>query len=256
MVRGYCYRISHKVARMKMEEQELASSRLKGKFEGAGKSHVHQAGSIQEFLQRRPGEHIKREQDERQFQQWEDQLQDFLKTVESPQSGWGAPLTPEETSPWDDTKAFLASFEEVAEACRWPREEWVTRLLPALSGEAEQAFSRLDPRDREDYGKVKAALLRGDAMRRERMRQYFRCFRYQEAEGPRGAYSRLWELCHGWLRVEKHTKEQILELLVLEQLLTILPQEMQSWVRERGPETGVQAVALAEDFLLKQQEQE
>ncbi|XP_060094043.1 zinc finger and SCAN domain-containing protein 31-like [Heteronotia binoei] len=257
MVRGYCYRISQKVVRMKTEEQELASCMLKEKFEGAGISpHVLQAGSIQECLQRRPEEQIKREQDARQFQQWEDQWQEFLKTMESPQSSWGAPPAPEETSPWDDTKAFLVSFEEVAEACHWPREEWVTRLLPALSGEAEQAFSRLDPRDREDYGKLKAAILREDAMRRERMRQYFRCFCYQEAEGPRGTYSRLWELCHSWLRIEKLTKEQILELLVLEQLLAILPQEMQSWVRERGPETCAQAVALAEDFLLKQQDQQ
>lgn len=57
----------------------------------------------------------------------------------------------------------------------------------------------------------------------ESSRRLFRRFRYQEAAGPREALQRLWELCRGWLRLERHTKEQILELLVLEQFLAILP---------------------------------
>ncbi|XP_044308882.1 zinc finger and SCAN domain-containing protein 12-like [Varanus komodoensis] len=166
------------------------------------------------------------------------------------------PQLPEEPTPWDDAKAFLASFEQVAKACRWPREEWAARLQPALTGEAKKIFRGLEAGDREDYGKVKAAILLGDANSREKNRQCFRCFCYQEAEGPRRACSRLRELCQGWLKPEQQSKEQILELLILEQFLAILPPETQSWVRERGPETCSQAVALAEDFLLRLQEAE
>ncbi|XP_062978685.1 zinc finger protein 24-like isoform X2 [Elgaria multicarinata webbii] len=215
---------------------------------------ILQEKSIREFLQRKPGEEIKQEPCEGQIQRWEVQWQEFLKTVESPQSGLGAPSMPDEPTPWDDAKAFLASFEQVAEACRWPKEEWVTRLLPALSGEAKQAFSSLEGRDRKDYGKVKAAILQGDAISREKQRQHFRHFRYHEAEGPRGVYNRLQELCRRWLKVERHSKEQILELLILEQFLTVLPPEIQGWVRERGPGSCAQAVALAEDFLWMQRE--
>uniref|UniRef100_A0A670HRE0 SCAN box domain-containing protein n=1 Tax=Podarcis muralis TaxID=64176 RepID=A0A670HRE0_PODMU len=95
-----------------------------------------------------------------------------------------------------------------------------------------------------------------DAMKREKNRQRFRRFCYQEAEEPRGAYRRLQELCRRWLRFERHSKEQILELLILEQFLAILPPEIQGWVRECGPETCCQAVTLAEDFLLRQREAE
>ncbi|XP_023597164.1 zinc finger protein with KRAB and SCAN domains 4-like isoform X3 [Trichechus manatus latirostris] len=80
----------------------------------------------------------------------------------------------------------------------------------------------------------------------ERSRQRFRSFRYPEAAGPREALSRLQELCRQWLRPEMHSKEQILELLVLEQFLTILPGALQSWVQEQHPESREEAVVLLE----------
>lgn len=58
----------------------------------------------------------------------------------------------------------------------------------------------------------------------ETFRQRFRQFRYQDAAGPREAFRQLRELSRQWLRPDIRTKEQIVEMLVQEQLLAIMPE--------------------------------
>lgn len=58
----------------------------------------------------------------------------------------------------------------------------------------------------------------------ETFRQRFRQFRYRDAAGPREAFRQLRELSRQWLRPDVRTKEQIVEMLVQEQLLAILPE--------------------------------
>uniref|UniRef100_A0A8C9UW11 Zinc finger with KRAB and SCAN domains 4 n=1 Tax=Spermophilus dauricus TaxID=99837 RepID=A0A8C9UW11_SPEDA len=84
--------------------------------------------------------------------------------------------------------------------------------------------------EKEEFASVTEESAPGSlAWGKECSRQRFRAFRYPEASGPREALSRLRELCRQWLRPEMHSKEQILELLVLEQFLTILPGDLQNW---------------------------
>lgn len=61
----------------------------------------------------------------------------------------------------------------------------------------------------------------------------------EAAGGPQGALGRLRELCRRWLRPEVHTKEQ---------MLTMLPREIQAWLQEHRPESSEEAAALVEDL--------
>ncbi|XP_034275502.1 zinc finger and SCAN domain-containing protein 12-like [Pantherophis guttatus] len=150
----------------------------------------------------------------------------------------------------DDIEDYLEGFESVAYTNRWPRAEWVAKLKPYLSRKALLACSILEPNIANDYDIVKERILNQYGITTEMQRQCFRQFRYQEAMGPRETCQILQALGRRWLKPERHTKEQILELLILEQFLIILPPEMQDWVRGCCPETCAQVVDLVESFQL------
>ncbi|VCX10147.1 unnamed protein product, partial [Gulo gulo] len=104
-------------------------------------------------------------------------------------------------------------------------------LLPHTSEESDSAL-RVKMEEEEQTSDLDSHLPWSSRCSPETFRRWFRQFGYQESPGPREALSQLRELCHQWLRPEVNTKEQILELLVLEQFLAILPDELQAWLRE------------------------
>lgn len=181
---------------------------------------------------------IKQEPEEELQQCWGGQWQEILKAGEPQTSMWRPPSHAENT----DAGHEMSSGGSEAPC--------------SPSRDPSQDGNNLGGGGREKYGKMKEETLEEDTINLEIRRQRFRQFGYGEARGPRGVCTRLRELCHEWLKPEIHTKDQILELLILEQFLTVLPQETQRWVMECGPETCAQAVDLAEDFLVRLQEAE
>ncbi|XP_072824487.1 zinc finger imprinted 2 [Vicugna pacos] len=79
--------------------------------------------------------------------------------------------------------------------------------------------------------------------------QTFRHFQYQSVAGPHQALSQIQELCWQWLQPEIHTKEQMMEQLVLEQFLNTLPKEVQTWVRLRQPKSSKEAGNLVANLI-------
>uniref|UniRef100_A0A8D2CYQ7 Zinc finger protein 307 n=1 Tax=Sciurus vulgaris TaxID=55149 RepID=A0A8D2CYQ7_SCIVU len=131
------------------------------------------------------------------------------------------------------------------------REEREKAALDAHSAEDQRGILTVKV-EKEEFAWATEERAPGSPARgKECSRQRFRAFRYREVAGPREALSRLRDLCRQWLRPEMHSKEQILELLVLEQFLTILPGDLQNWVREQHPESGEEVVVLLE-YLEKQ----
>ncbi|XP_004438196.2 PREDICTED: zinc finger and SCAN domain-containing protein 10 [Ceratotherium simum simum] len=111
---------------------------------------------------------------------------------------------------------------------------WEQEQLGAVKLEEEEAVGQEGPRRPEARHRPEVA------------HQLFRCFQYQEDMGPRASLNRLRELCSHWLRPELHTKKQILELLVLEQFLSVLPPHLLARLQGQQLRDGEEVVLLLE----------
>uniref|UniRef100_F7C2C9 Uncharacterized protein n=1 Tax=Ornithorhynchus anatinus TaxID=9258 RepID=F7C2C9_ORNAN len=76
----------------------------------------------------------------------------------------------------------------------------------------------------------------------------FENFADQEASEPREILEHQLRLCHGWSRADWLTKEQILERLVMDRFLALLPWETQARVRQTRLGSVEEAVTLLEDL--------
>ena len=77
----------------------------------------------------------------------------------------------------------------------------------------------------------------------------FRTFSSSEESDPFEDLRRLRELCHLWLRSDLHTKEQMMDRLVLEQFMICMPLECQVLLKE----SEVQSCKALEDVLRNKQ---
>ncbi|XP_044308903.1 zinc finger and SCAN domain-containing protein 2-like isoform X2 [Varanus komodoensis] len=221
---------------MRTKKEVTTGLQCEGFLEDSEDLRMTPNGVARECLQQARLRGVKLEPEEGQLQLWEAQWQDFLKVAESSCSVWGnKPPAEAKTSP---VPSAVPQGPGLEGASRLFREEALAASRTPKAGDR----------------KAREAVLSNGSTEAEIQRRRFRGFCYQEAEGPREACSQLRELCHQWLKPERRTKEQIVELVALEQFLAILPAEIQRWVRGHRTESCSLAVALAEDFLLRQRE--
>ncbi|XP_055463321.1 neurotrophin receptor-interacting factor homolog [Psammomys obesus] len=126
----------------------------------------------------------------------------------------------------------------------------VLTLNKDVAGPRNALIQSLYPEHGEDLspGKLKTAQQASKHLADpETAHQKFRHFQYEESADPHKAVSQLRELCHQWLQPNTRSKKQILELLVLEQFLSALPEKFRVWVESQHPEDCQAAVALLEN---------
>lgn len=206
---------------------------------------VIQVGTIGEFLGWMAPQEMIQGSEEGLAQRWEAQWQEVLKAIQPLSPGFGTQHQ-SKPFPWD-------SYESVANTSQWSNGEGVPQFLVVNHGDFPPPI--LYGPEPEENRPMKDVDVDEEALLTEAKRQRFRQYSYQEAEGPQEVCKRLRECCCQWLMPEKHSKEQILEQVILEQFLAVLPPGMQGWVRDQCPQACSQAVGLAEEFLRSQQQE-
>ena len=148
----------------------------------------------------------------------------------------------------DDIESYLTTFERIMAANEVSRERWSFQLAPHLTGKAQQAYAALPPEDAKTYDMVKEAILRRYDINEETYRQRFRKLRPKEGEPPQELITRLKDLATRWAR-ESKSREELLDLIVREQFLAILPEDARIAVIERQPKDSEEAGRVAGAYL-------
>ncbi|KAJ1212349.1 hypothetical protein NDU88_000013 [Pleurodeles waltl] len=150
-------------------------------------------------------------------------------------------------NPGDDPEAFLRKFECVAENAQWPKEEWASRLAPLLSGEALAIYQALSYYSAKDYEQVKGSLLDHLDRSEESYRKKFRSLAF--TSGPQRVACQLRDLGRRWLKPELRSAAEIVELIVVEQFICVLPEVAGEWLSHHQVQSLDLAVQLIEGFL-------
>nr|XP_056702151.1 zinc finger protein with KRAB and SCAN domains 7-like [Euleptes europaea] len=99
----------------------------------------------------------------------------------------------------------------------------------------------------------KEAILSPLLSREEARSQSFHAGAIPSGDTPRETLSRLSLAARQWLRPQEYSKEQIVDLVILEQFLFVLPTDMGAWVRAKEPDSSKEAAQLAEAYLQEQE---
>lgn len=149
----------------------------------------------------------------------------------------------------DDPEAFLSTFESAATRALWPKEQWAMRVAPFLSEEAYAIYQSLPFYTAEDYDQLKEALLDHTSMIEETYRKKFRSVAFTAGSKPSMVAHRLQDLGRRWLKPEIRSPDDILERIIIEQFIKILPVQAGEWLTQQHVRTLDRAVQLVEGYL-------
>ncbi|XP_069089406.1 uncharacterized protein [Pleurodeles waltl] len=151
-----------------------------------------------------------------------------------------------------DLEAFLSAFERVAVESLWPRKDWPRHLAPLFSGHLRAMVQTLPPHISEDYDEFKDAILEHVGVSEDRYRKEFRSLTFTAGERPQAVAHKLSTLGRKWLKPGVRSPDEIVELIIVEQFIQILPDGAGEWLSHRPVSSLEATVQLLEEYFMRE----
>ena len=151
-----------------------------------------------------------------------------------------------------DVNMYLRAFEHIAEANGWPKSRWALHLAPQLSGKALAAYTALPSKEAMHYVCVKQAILDRYEVSAQFYRLKFRNSVRKNNENVRELVNNLFHHFIGWLKfaeVDINDPKAIVELMIMDQALRKLPQDLSTYLKDKGPASCQQLATLADAYV-------
>lgn len=148
----------------------------------------------------------------------------------------------------DDIEVYISTFERIAQANKWHKDSWATRLASLLTGRAREAYVRMDADKTLDYNALTKAIYSRYDLTPDTYRRQFRSCRKSPDETFFEWGLRAKKLFQRWMGEAMNDPQQMMELMVMEHILNNATPELQVWLREHEPETVEQLTRLAETY--------
>ena len=147
----------------------------------------------------------------------------------------------------DNIKAFLTTFERAVEVHGVDRDKCAAILAPQLTGKACLAYTAMTDADAKDYDRVKAAIFQQYDINEEMYHRRFCAIKPLENKTPVELAIRVKDLAKKWLK-DCGNRAAVVDIVVKEQFIEVLPEEVRAWVKERKSRTTQEAGRLVEEY--------
>lgn len=145
----------------------------------------------------------------------------------------------------DDIEAYLTTFEHLMTVDSIDLATWAIRQALQLAGRAQQAYAAMREFEATDYDKMKEAILRHYNISQQTYRQRFRCVQ-RKGESYAEFIIRLEDLLQKSMKGCKEVRD-VLGRVLVEQLLSTMPEDLRIWVSERQLTNGLTVGELADN---------
>ncbi|KAK3883876.1 hypothetical protein Pcinc_011822 [Petrolisthes cinctipes] len=151
----------------------------------------------------------------------------------------------------DEVEDFFTLFEEVAGGMKWPVVQWPFLLQSTLTGKARNTYISVTDDTRQDYYRLKKAILDTYQLRPEAYRQKFRKTSKKSDQSHVDFLYQTKKVFQLWMKSQAvESVEDLTEVIVLENFLNNIEPWVANYLRNKKVDKCNEAATRADDFVL------